>query len=62
MKDQTKEIPLYKLMLGLDTLLKLPQPIDIATVRRNQALRESIRQLEEAAAVYEKYGHELNQG
>lgn len=61
MKDQTKEIPLYELMLRIDKLYKLPQPVSIATVQRNHALRESIRQLKEAAAVYEKYEQELNE-
>jgi len=39
--------------------LKLPQPVSIETVYREQALRESIRKLKEAAAAYEKYEHEL---
>jgi len=58
-KDQTKEIPFYELMLRIDKLLKLPQPVSIETVYREQALRESIRKLKEAAAAYEKYEHEL---
>lgn len=62
MKHETKEIPLYDLMLKIEKLLKLPQPISVATVQRNHALRESIRQLKEAAAVYEKYGAEFNDG
>jgi len=61
-KHETKEIPLYDLMLKIEKLLKLPQPISVATVQRNHALRESIRQLKEAAAVYEKYGAEFNDG
>ncbi|EPJ92148.1 hypothetical protein [Pseudomonas psychrophila] len=61
-KDDTKEIPLYELMLKFEKLLKMPQPVSIATVKRNHALMESIRHLKETAEVYEKYWPELNDG
>lgn len=60
LNNDTKEIALYEIMLRLDKLLKLPQPVSIETVRRNHALLESIHQLKAAFAVYEKYAHELN--